>query len=106
VAETGSAEAGRSTLVWRRSTSTAYVESPDESAPRVVVLDLDHLDRLPYVFEGTAAQIWGCIDGDRTEAEIVADLATAFEVPIEVVRSDVRDFIDELGQLGLVMHGG
>jgi hypothetical protein len=94
---TQEAEEGRT--VWRRAPSTAYVESEG----RVVVLDLDHLDLPPYVFEGSASQIWACVDGDRTEAELVADLAEAFEVPAEVVAPDVRRFIDRLRDLGLLV---
>ena len=111
VSETGSTDPGPGvdalppadpSTVWRRATSTAYVETPR----RAVVLDLDHLDLPPYVFEGPAAQIWACVDGDRTEAEIVADLAEAFEVPAEVVAPDVREFIDRLRGLGLVVTDG
>jgi hypothetical protein len=69
----------------------------------VVVLDLDHLDRAPYVFEGTAVQVWACVDGRRTESEIVTDLAEAFEAPAEVVTADVRQFVDRLADLGLVV---
>jgi hypothetical protein len=90
------------TTVWRRATSAAYVETPR----RAVVLDLDHLDLPPYVFDGPAAQIWACVDGDRTEAEIVADLAEAFEVPADHVASDVRDFVERLRELGLVVADG
>lgn len=85
--------------VWRRAAGTAYVES----AERVVVLDLDHLDLPPYVFEGTAAQVWACLDGVRTEAEVVADLADAYDVPGEVVTGDVRRFVDRLRDLGLIV---
>jgi hypothetical protein len=88
--------------VWRRATSAAYVESPE----RVVVLDLDHLDRPPYVFEGPAAQIWACVDGERSESEIVEDLAHAFEAPEDVVAHDVRQFVDQLRELGLVLRDG
>jgi hypothetical protein len=91
-------------VIWRRATSTAYVET----AERVVVLDLDHLDRTPYVFEGSAAQVWACVDGERTESEIVTDLAEAFEAPVEVVAADVRQFVDRLLDLGLIVsdsHG-
>ena len=111
VTETGGADPGvaagtRSraevaTTVWRRAPSAAYVDNEQ----RAVVLDLDHLELPPFVFEGPAAQIWACVDGDRTEAEIVADLAEAFEVPEEVVARDVRDFIDRLRDLGLVVAG-
>jgi hypothetical protein len=86
-------------VIWRRAPGTAYVES----AERVVVLDLDHLDRAPYVFEGSAAQVWACVDGDRTESEIVTDLAEAFEAPVEVVAADVRRFVDRLLELGLIV---
>ena len=97
-AEVGSA-------VWQHSSAAAYVESPPGSAERVVVIDLDHLDLPPYVFEGSAAQVWMCLDGDRTETEIVADLAAAYDVPLEVVTPDVRHFVDRLRDLGLIAPG-
>jgi len=113
VADDGSAEAGVTPLtgdgvsisptVWRRATSTAYVESPPGAPERVVVVDLDHLDLPPYVFEGSAAQVWACVDGERTETEIVTDLADAYEVPAEVVAGDVRQFVDRLRDLGLIV---
>ena len=90
---------GIGSTVWERASSAAYVES----AERVVVLDLDHPDLPPFVFEGSGAQIWACVDGARTEDEIVADLAEAFEVPVEVVAPDVRRFVDRLRELGLVL---
>ena len=85
--------------VWTRSASTAYVEY----GKHVSVVDLDHLNLPPYVFDGSAAQIWACVDGDRTEAEIVADLAEAYEMPTEVVTADVRAFLDRLRDLGLIV---
>jgi pyrroloquinoline quinone biosynthesis protein D len=91
------------TTVWQRATSTAYVESPPGAAQRVVVLDLDHLDLPPYVFEGSAAQVWACLDGLRTEAEIVADLAEAFAAPVDEVGRDIRGFVDRLADLGLIV---
>ena len=89
------------TVVWRHATGTAYVESPE----RVVVVDLEHLDLPPYVFEGSAAQVWVCVDGDRSETEIVTDLAEAYDVPTEVVIPDVRQFVDRLRDLGLIVSG-
>ena len=87
--------------VWRRVEHAAYVDSDE----RVVVLDLDHLDLPPYVFEGTAAEIWACLDGDRTESEIIDDLAEAYDVEAAVVAVDVRQFVDRLRDLGLVVAG-
>ena len=89
-------------MVWRHAEATAYVESPD----RVVVVDLDHLDLSPYVFEGTAAQVWLCVDDDRTEDEIVTDLAEAYDVPAAVVSPDVRQFVARLRELGLIVSDG
>jgi hypothetical protein len=100
MAETADAERG--TTVWRRATGTAYVES----AERVVVLELDHPDLPPYVFEGSAALIWARVDGERTEAGIAAELAEIFEAPAEVVAPDVRQFVDRLRELGLIVRGG
>jgi len=100
----GRPDVGRT--VWRRATSAAYVESQPESGERVVVVDLDHLDLPPYVFEGSGAQVWLCVDGDRTEAEIVADLAEAFDIAVEVVAPDVRGFLSRLAELGLVVAAG
>jgi hypothetical protein len=91
--------AGVGSTVWRHATSTAYVES----AERVVVVDLDHLDLPPYVFEGSAAQVWACLDGVRTEVDVVADLADAYDAPAELVTGDVRQFLDRLRDLGLIV---
>ena len=85
--------------MWRRATCAAYVGSPE----RVVVVDLEHLDLPPYVFEGSAAQIWACVDGDRNETQIVTEVAAAYDVPAEVVAPDVRRFVERLRGLGLVV---
>jgi hypothetical protein len=87
--------------VWRRVDHAAYVDSGE----RVVVLDLDHLDLPPYIFEGSAAAVWACLDGDLTEAEIVSELAEAYQVEPAVVAVDVRQFVDRLRTLGLVVAG-
>jgi hypothetical protein len=99
---TSTGPAGRDVTVWRHAEHTAYVESPE----RVAVLDLDHLDLAPYVFEGSAAAIWACLDGDRTESEVISDLAEAYEVEAAVVAVDVRQFVDRLRDLGLVVADG
>jgi hypothetical protein len=89
--------------VWRRATSTAYVASAPGSPDRAVVLDLSHPELPPYVFEDSAARIWACLDGERSEAEVADHLAEEFAVPVEVVATDVRQFVDRLGELGLVV---
>ncbi|MGC4110508.1 MAG: PqqD family protein [Nocardioides sp.] len=91
--------------VWRRATSTAYVESGPGSAPRAVVLDLARPDLLPYVFEGSAAEIWESVNGLRSEAEIVSELARLHDVEEEVVAANVSDFLAELARLHLAEAG-
>jgi pyrroloquinoline quinone biosynthesis protein D len=95
--------AGARPSVWRRADSAAYVESSAGTPPRAVVLDLDHLDHPPYVFEGPAALIWEHVDGERSESQIAAELAEAFETPVVVVAADVRQFLDRLRELRLVV---
>ncbi len=69
------------------------------------MVDLDHLDLPPYVFEGSAARIWACVDGERSEAQMVAELAEVYDVAAEVVAPDVRAFVERLRGLGLVVAG-
>lgn len=82
----------------RRAPSAAYVVGEG----RAVVLDLTHPDRPPYVFEGTAAQIWAGVDGTRTEQQLARHLAESFDAPVEVVEADVAEFVGRLRELGLV----
>jgi hypothetical protein len=96
-ADTGAA--GGADTVWRHAPGTSYVDSPE----RVVIVDLDHLERMPYVFAGPAAEIWACLDGESTESQMVAELAEAFEVSEDVVAGDVHQFLDRLRDLGLVV---
>jgi hypothetical protein len=98
----GEDEAPPRPIVWRRAPTTAYVGSPE----RAVVLDLTRLGGAPYVFEGSAARIWACVDGERTEAEIVDELARSHGLRADAVGRDVRDFLDRLDDLGLVLGQG
>jgi len=68
------------------------------------VLNLPHLaeQQVPYVFEGTAMDIWTRIDGTMTESEIVVDLAEAYAIDARSIAPQVRDFVAQLAALGLV----
>ena len=70
------------------------------------MLDLDRPHLPPYVFEGSAADIWAGLDGVRSESEIASDLAEAFGAPVDEVATDVREFVDRLRELGLVIGAG
>ena len=66
------------------------------------VLNLPRIEeqQSPYVFEGTAFQIWTLIDGTRTESQIVDQLVEATGAEREVVARDTRDFLATLRGLG------
>lgn len=68
------------------------------------VLNLPRLEeqQVPYVFEGTAFEIWTRIDGTLTEGEIVAELASAYAVAADEIAPQVREFLAHLSELGLI----
>jgi len=71
------------------------------------VLNLPRIEdqQSPYVFEGTAFEIWVRIDGTRTETQIVDELVEVTGVEREVVARDTRGFLATLRDLGLVSRG-
>jgi hypothetical protein len=51
---------------------------------------------------GTSREIWNCIDGQRTMAAIVDELAGRHQAAKETVAGDVARFVDELRDAELV----
>jgi hypothetical protein len=84
--------------VWRRAASVAYVDREGRSA----LLDLDHLDRPPFVLEGSAAEIWQRIDGTREDSGIVAELVELYGEAEDVIAPAVSDFLEDLATRGLI----
>ena len=78
----------------------AWVEG---AGGRVVILDLDRLSEPPRVLADTAAAIWGAVDGQRTEEQIVTAVAEAYGLEPVQIRDDVTAFLAELSELGLVV---
>ncbi|BDZ62018.1 hypothetical protein Lsed01_00656 [Demequina sediminis] len=62
------------------------------SETRATVLNLPRLEeqQVPYIFEGTAFEIWTRIDGTRTESAIVDELAEAYEARAEEIAPEVH----------------
>jgi len=87
--------------------ATVYAHSEDVAVvgegDRVIVLDLNRLDRCPEALVGTAARIWQAIDGERDEAQLVAELADQFDTSPERIAADVATFLSQLVTLGLVV---
>jgi len=85
--------------VYAHSEDVAVVGDGD----RVIILDLNHLDRSPEALVGTAARIWQAIDGEQDEQHLVAQIADQFGTTPEQIAGDVRTFLTQLVALGLVV---
>jgi hypothetical protein len=55
--------------------------------------------------DSIGAIVWHCLDGRTTVEELVADLSTGFDVDPSVVRNDVVDLLERLGQAFLLAEG-
>jgi Coenzyme PQQ synthesis protein D (PqqD) len=86
--------------VYAHSEDVAVVGDGD----RIIVLDLNRLDRSPEALVGTAARIWQTIDGEQDEEKLVAHLADQFDTTPEQIADDVRGFLTRLLTLGLVVR--
>lgn len=73
---------------------------------RATVLNLPRLEQQqsPYIFEGTAFEIWRRIDGTRTERHIVEELARLTRGDVATIAEDTHSFISSLLELGLAEH--
>jgi len=54
------------------------------------------------VLNPTGARIFSLLDGTRTREEIASVVAEEFEVTNEQASQDVDEFLDELGQHGMI----
>ncbi|MBA4386564.1 MAG: hypothetical protein C0404_01205 [Verrucomicrobia bacterium] len=55
-----------------------------------------------FVIEGIGEHVWNSLDGSRTVDQICEEIVGIFDVGIEMARADVRRFISELQDAGLV----
>lgn len=62
-----------------------------------------HLDTGVYHgLNPMGSRIWELLDSPRTEAELTELVAEDFDAPTEVLSSDIRDFVEGLGERKLV----
>ncbi|WYD80216.1 MAG: PqqD family protein [Candidatus Electrothrix gigas] len=64
--------------------------------------DLASMDEL-YTLNDTGAFIWQALDGTRTLAEIGRQLEQEYDAPEEVIKADLREVMDGLIDVGLVV---
>ncbi|MGH9494742.1 MAG: PqqD family protein [Candidatus Sulfotelmatobacter sp.] len=55
-----------------------------------------------YSFNGTGTLIWKLLESPRTVAELAAAVVEEFDVDLAQAESDVRGFVDEMKNAGLV----
>jgi len=87
-----------------RSRELAHVTL--DEAGYALVLNLPRIveQQVPYVFEGTAYEIWRRIDGTRTLEQIAAELAGQTGADPGIVAADTTAFVSQLLELGLVTY--
>ena len=74
--------------------------SETEIDGEVVVMDLDRGDF--FSLTGTAAAIWQRIDGNRSRAALITELAAEYDRAPDEVAADVDAFLAQLGAAGLI----
>lgn len=77
---------------------SAFSESAIDD--EVVLLNLQ--DGTFFSLTGTAAAIWPLIDGTRTRAELLGQLAESYGTAAEAVATDLDDFLAQLTEAGFL----
>jgi hypothetical protein len=86
--------------VWRYRDQVAFVDSGE----RVVVLDLTIPEDEPRILSESGSAIWRAVDGIRSDAEVVAEIARHYEIATVIVAPDVAEFLTELAALRLIVR--
>ncbi len=66
----------------------------------VVVMDLDSGNF--FSLKDTALEIWRLVDGSRTSADIVAEIAAAYDLTESELAADIAAFLDQAQAAGLL----
>lgn len=84
--------------MWAYKSDLAFVESDC----RVVLIDLERLEKPPVILEGSAAVIWQELAGQRTLDAVVRSVADSFSVEATAIHHDVEHFLEGLADRGLI----
>ena len=57
-----------------------------------------------FTLNDTGRAIWDKLDGKRTVADIVADLAALFDAPATAIQTDVIEFMQEVLKRGMIVE--
>lgn len=87
------------TAKWKHSDDLAVVDREG----RTVILDLsDERGCVPRVLEGSARHVWSLIDGQRSTAALIDELAQSYNVQTGSMLSEVESFLGHLAAEGLI----
>jgi hypothetical protein len=64
------------------------------AAGTLVLLDLD--DGHYYALDEVSGRVWELCDGTRDVSSVVAALSEEYEAPIETIRADIQEFLEEM----------
>ncbi|KJL26320.1 PqqD family protein [Microbacterium azadirachtae] len=87
---------------WRIADAVAWTTSGNE----VVALELESPTSHPMTLQGTAAYVWEEIDanGPLSSAELITNVAAAYEVSEDAIRDDILALLDGLLAQHLIAH--
>jgi hypothetical protein len=75
-----------------------------EAHGKTVLLRME--DGAYFTLEDVGAEVWGLCDGERDFDAVVVAVCDVFDAPVEVIRADVRAFVDEMVDERLLDAGG
>lgn len=82
-------------FVYKKSDKLVVRKIKDDSVIVPVNHDMSEMDFL-YTLNPTASFIWESINGENSLEDIAKKLEKEFEVDIEIARSDVADFMNNI----------
>ena len=88
--------------IYKKADNIVTRKVMDETLLVPISGDLASMDEL-YTLNDTGAFIWQALDGTRTLAEIGRQLEQEYDVPEKVIRADLREIMDGLIDVGLVV---
>jgi photosystem II stability/assembly factor-like uncharacterized protein len=78
--------------------TTAFIETTVDNEVVIVSLDQGKF----FSLKDTGLAIWRKIDGNRSRSQILAELASEFDAPGEVLARDLDMFLQEVIDAGFV----
>ncbi len=87
-------------LRWIKSSHLAVVSTDEDS--RFAILNLDAAQ--PVVLTGTGAAIWSAMDQCDSVSSLASKLSVDYDIEIENLVPQIRNFLDQLVVQGLIVR--